>query len=299
MSYIKALAQNLDKDELSECFHDIIRSTFENKESDHAHKKADDVESIIFEKSSHSTVNDEMFLSTYYKLMRQILNRLHRNACVMNENGNAQVMNITYAELIYDGEMSPVDLVEGNMYNICNPQKTYIDLFFDILYKYTKSEEVSMNIARTIESSCYNSLIKDFYQNTSNADKYQWGTKKFIDAYSTRCGNVRSNLNPDSYIDKGHNYWMLEHIFSGDIDPNDIGIMRTEELRPDISAEERNEINDILTQEIKKVISHLYQCPTCHERACTYVEIQIRSSDEPKTLICTCCECETIWEVKN
>ena len=39
-----------------------------------------------------------------------------------------------------------------------------------------------------------------------------------------------------------------------------------------------------------------YECRKCHERKCTYIEVQTRAADEPMTVFVYCVNCGNRWK---
>ncbi len=56
------------------------------------------------------------------------------------------------------------------------------------------------------------------------------------------------------------------------------------------------EINSIFSFKSKvEVVTGVFKCPKCHTDRVTYYQKQMRSADEPMTIIITCESCKYVW----
>ena len=76
--------------------------------------------------------------------------------------------------------------------------------------------------------------------------------------------------------------------------------MKPQELFP----ERWREVVDLKVQKdeyattVKPVaMTDQFRCKRCKKRECVYQELQLRSADEPATIIITCISCSNTWRV--
>lgn len=156
----------------------------------------------------------------------------------------------------------------------------------------TKQEE----IIRKIERSCYN------YTCTS-ADKKNvprnWEHENFRTLYNITTYRVQENISY-SKEDPGSNY-LIDRIIAGNFDLNNIGKMKSRELRPEKTKNIYDDIERRKQQKIVKKYSTQHECFKCGGRKTTEVELQLRSLDEGSTLIITCemDNCTNVWKLSS
>jgi len=172
-----------------------------------------------------------------------------------------------------------------------NTRIQIIKMFIFLLYKYEKNKDTVLDIAKTIEKSCYNAIIKNSKQSEDPPCR-QWDSPIFVDIYSNRCGIIYNLLDPNSLTNKLYDSNLLKNILDKTIDIKEIGFKSEKELCPKATQKERNEISIRSEQYVIEKESNLFRCPNCKERRVTYREVQLRALDEAPDYLCKCLNCK-------
>lgn len=121
-------------------------------------------------------------------------------------------------------------------------------------------------------------------------------TKKFhkdmmVSVYNDKKDNIYESLKNKDVKDK-----LLVALSKNQINPQRLAFMKPHELSPESWTELIRKNN--LREEKKKNITttDLYQCYKCKERKCHTALVQLRSADEPMTLIITCMNCHNVMK---
>ncbi len=152
----------------------------------------------------------------------------------------------------------------------------------------------NIDVSTKIEESIYNYTIhKTYNQNISP----NWNNKILKRIYMNKCMTIYNNLNKDSYV---KNDYLLDKILNGDVDPKNIADLTPQQLHPD-------NWSDLIDKKIakdefiyaKKVMNWTdeYKCSKCHERNCSYMELNTRSIDEPSITYMSCLNCGHKWKM--
>lgn len=60
--------------------------------------------------------------------------------------------------------------------------------------------------------------------------------------------------------------------------------------------DKQNKTNELLFETRQEVATDDFMCPRCHEKKCTFYQLQTRSADEPMTTFVTCVMCGKRWK---
>ncbi len=172
-----------------------------------------------------------------------------------------------------------------------NPRNKIIKLFTSLLYKYNNDKELIIEIAKTIEKSCYNATIKNSKQSEDPPCR-QWESTVFMEMYSNRCGIIYNLMDPKTISCKLYGHTLLDKILNNEIDIKDIGFKSEKELCPQATQKEKDEIAIRSEQHVVEKESNLFKCPNCKERRVTYREVQLRALDEAPDYLCKCLNCK-------
>jgi DNA-directed RNA polymerase subunit M/transcription elongation factor TFIIS len=149
---------------------------------------------------------------------------------------------------------------------------------------------------RRIERSCYN-------HSCTSADKKNvprnWQNENFQSLYNIITYRVQKNL-VWTKDDPGSEY-LIDTITRGEFDVNNIGKMKSRDLRPAKTKDIYDDIERRKQQKIRKKYSTQHECFKCGGRKTTEVELQLRSLDEGSTLIITCemDNCSNVWRLTS
>lgn len=172
-----------------------------------------------------------------------------------------------------------------------SPRKRIITMFVLLLYQYIKNKTEVLSIAKKIEKSCYNAVIKNSKQSEDPPCR-QWDTPLFIEIYSNRCGVIYNLLDPKSQTCKIYGSTLIQQIIDKSIDLKEIGFKSEKDLCPQATKKERDEIILRSEQCVVEKESNLFKCPNCKERRVTYREVQLRALDEAPDYLCRCLNCK-------
>ena len=163
------------------------------------------------------------------------------------------------------------------MYKISNPEsfrnniRKKIQLVLD-------DEKKAINL----EIGIYNYVIRE--ANTKKIVK-KWENQYFTQLYINHLRSIYMNLQDEQ---------LLERIKNDTVKSQNVAFLTHQELKPDHWKE-------LIEKKIQKDASKytnniqastdMYVCTKCKSRRCTFVEVQIRSSDEGSTIFVTCLDC--------
>jgi DNA-directed RNA polymerase subunit M/transcription elongation factor TFIIS len=152
---------------------------------------------------------------------------------------------------------------------------------------YEGERAAALEAARAIEAACFNAAVRAGRE-SEDPSRRSWDSPPFVSVYSSRCGLVACQLDPASQPCQRYGATLGQRLRAGEVAPEELGTLASKELCPEATAEERALLARRAAQRIEEKESNLFRCPHCGERRCTYVQIQIRSADEPPDYFCTC-----------
>lgn len=117
----------------------------------------------------------------------------------------------------------------------------------------------------------------------------KWDNPYFVQIYVDRLRSIFTNLN---------NQNLLEQVNSNAIKPHTIAFMTHQEMRPDkwdelITAKSKRDQNKF--ENNLEAATDTFTCRKCKSNKCTYMQLQLRSADEPMTTFVTCLSCGNRW----
>ncbi|PNH00201.1 Transcription elongation factor S-II [Tetrabaena socialis] len=124
-----------------------------------------------------------------------------------------------------------------------------------------------------------------------------WTNAKFLNIYCSKTTAILANLDPDSYVG---NRELLQRVLANRVKPHDLPFMKPQELFPERWRElvELKVQKDEYATTVKPVaMTDQFKCKRCKKRECVYQELQLRSADEPATIIIICISCNHTWRV--
>lgn len=212
----------------------------------------------------------------------------------MTEFPNVNLEN--FGEHINNYEIKRYASLYGNIPFFNTFPKTYQNQLFDILNnqvdrvnsldklnKYTKD----LDIANVIEAGIYEFSLLYSYKNNLNND--------FISSvYNDKFNEIIDNFNKKSSI---NNKTLLSRITNGELNGQELAFLTPQQMHPDNWKTEIQKKEKIEYMRTNRASTNLYRCNDCGERKCIVYQIQLRSSDEPSTLLCTCLVCYKTFKV--
>jgi len=247
------------------------------------------------------------------KCEMEILN-LSRNKTTGYNNIKSTYLNLvtmvdkvlSYRQGIFPDDIVGIQLIKGdfpigNLFNLdlknleLDQRSTMVCMFIRMLMladnTFRNDRNLVLITAKRIEQSCFNCVIKMCKISESSFSR-SWDSKEFVDIYSTRCGSIAEHINPESDVNKTYDPKLVNKLISSIISPDRLGYLSEHDLCPDATAAEAEAINKRLIQKVIEKESNMFQCPFCHERRCTYTQVQIRGSDEAPDYFCKCLSCD-------
>ena len=152
----------------------------------------------------------------------------------------------------------------------------------------TKLDEILKNEknSNNLEKGIFNFALNEA-KNRKVVKK--WDNPYFVQIYLDRLRSIFTNLN---------NPTLLEQLNGGSIKAHTIAFMTHQELRPDkwdelITAKSKRDKNKFETN--LEAATDTFTCRKCKSNKCTYMQLQLRSADEPMTTFVTCLSCGNRW----
>jgi transcription elongation factor S-II len=117
----------------------------------------------------------------------------------------------------------------------------------------------------------------------------KWDNPYFVQIYVDRLRSIFTNLNNEN---------LLEQVNSNVIKAHTIAFMTHQEMRPDkwdelITAKSKRDQNKF--ENNMEAATDTFTCRKCKSNKCTYMQLQLRSADEPMTTFVTCLSCGNRW----
>ena len=117
----------------------------------------------------------------------------------------------------------------------------------------------------------------------------KWDNPYFVKIYIDRLRSIFTNLK---------NPALLEQLQTGAVKAHVVAFMTHQEMRP----EKWNELITIKSKRDKnkfetnlEAATDTFTCRKCKSNKCTYMQLQLRSADEPMTTFVTCLSCGNRW----
>ena len=145
-----------------------------------------------------------------------------------------------------------------------------------------KNEKHSINLEKGIFNFALNEA-----KNRKVVKK--WDNPYFVQIYIDRLRSIFTNLK---------NNILLEQLQSGAIKAHIIAFMTHQEMSPEkwnelITAKTKRDMNKFETN--LEAATDTFTCRKCKSNKCTYMQLQLRSADEPMTTFVTCLSCGNRW----
>jgi len=169
----------------------------------------------------------------------------------------------------------------SSLRKIENPEKFRLNIRLKI-NEILSNEKNSINL----EKGIFNFALSEA-KNRKVVKK--WDNPYFVQIYVDRLRSIFTNLN---------NPHLLEQVNSSTIKPHTIAFMTHQEMRPDkwdelITAKSKRDQNKF--ENNLEAATDTFTCRKCKSNKCTYMQLQLRSADEPMTTFVTCLSCGNRW----
>ncbi len=184
----------------------------------------------------------------------------------------------------------PVLVYQDDSYN--KLRRGYIILIASLLEEYLiekRSINDHGNMIIAIEKSCYDDAIETAEQELLHPD---FDCPQFEHLYRTKIMRITKNLDLNSEV--GDDYFATS-LLDGTIDPTTVSKLDNKDLSPARNEKLLEQLNIRMNQHITLKTSSIYTCCKCKRKETTIKSIQMRSLDEPSTLVIQCTFCGHKW----
>ncbi len=147
--------------------------------------------------------------------------------------------------------------------------------------------------AKDLEIGVYNHIVE--YATTNNIVR-SWQSDVFRETYLAKARSLYANLNEESYL---QNKQLLTRLKEHEFAPREVANMKHENMFPEIWKEitEQEILRSKEAYEVTQVaMTDQITCFKCKKNKISYIELQIRSSDEPSTHFYRCLVCGNRWK---
>lgn len=124
-----------------------------------------------------------------------------------------------------------------------------------------------------------------------------WKCPRFVKTYVSKSLNVIANMDKHSYVGNAR---LLERLNMNEFPPSEIAFMKPENMFPEVWREcldLKMKQAETIFEEKPAAMTDKFKCGKCKKRECSYREVQLRSADEPMTLLITCVNCGHRWKI--
>lgn len=183
----------------------------------------------------------------------------------------------------------PIEVYEDESYN--DLRRGYLILIASLIDEYIIEGDINDHIAMivAIEKSCYDHAVEIADYELLTPD---FNVEAFEQLYRTRIVRITKNLDVDSEVGDEH---LATSLLSGHIQPAAISKLENKDLSPSRNNKMLETLNLRLNQTSTVKTSSLYRCRQCKRNETTVKIIQMRSLDEPSTLVIQCQFCHYKW----
>ncbi len=183
----------------------------------------------------------------------------------------------------------PTAVYQDEAYN--RLRRGYIILIASLLEKCLTDTHIDdhADMIVAIERSCYNDAVEIAVQELLHVD---FNCPEFEHLYRTRIMRITKNMDLDSEVADDY---LVTALLDGTVDPATVSKLDNKDLSPRHNVALLEELNTRLNQHVTLKTSSLYRCHKCGHRSVQVQQKQMRSLDEPSTLILTCTFCHYKW----
>ena len=126
---------------------------------------------------------------------------------------------------------------------------------------------------------------------------WNWNNHRCVKVYISKAQSVVANLDTDSYI---KNVRLIERLKNNEFEPKQLAYLRPENMFPELwrdFIDAKIKQAETIFEEKPSAMTDKFKCGKCKKRECSYREVQLRSADEPMTLLITCINCGNRWKI--
>ena len=183
----------------------------------------------------------------------------------------------------------PIAVYEDSTYN--DLRRGYLLLIATLLEEYLTEGDINdyQQMIIAIERSCYDHAVETADYELLTPDFSIIG---FEQLYRTKVVRITKNLDVNSEVGDEH---LATALLNGDIDAHAVSKLDNKDISPLHNKELVDNLSVRLNQTVTLKTSTLYRCRQCKKNETTIKSIQMRSLDEPATLVIHCVFCDYRW----
>lgn len=183
----------------------------------------------------------------------------------------------------------PIAVYEDSLYN--DLRRGYLLLIASLIEEYLTEGDINdhQEMIIAIEKSCYDHSVEIAEYELLTPD---FSIVGFEQLYRTKVVRITKNLDVNSEVGDEH---LASCLLSGDIDPTTVSKLDNKDISPLHNEKLLENLTIRLNQTITLKTSTLYRCRQCKRNETTIRSIQMRSLDEPSTLVIQCQFCHYKW----
>ena len=124
-----------------------------------------------------------------------------------------------------------------------------------------------------------------------------WCNARFQSLYCAKARSVAANLDRSGYV---KNERLAERLAEGEFLPHEVASMQPENVFPERwrdVVEMQFRRDEYISNARQTAMTDQFKCGRCNKRECSYMELQMRSCDEPASLFIQCICCGHNWRV--
>lgn len=147
--------------------------------------------------------------------------------------------------------------------------------------------------SKDVETGIYNHIVE---YAIANHLVRSWQSDVFRETYLAKARSIFANLNDQSYLQNKH---FMTRLKENEFAPHEVANMKHENMFPEIWKEitEQEILRSKEAFEVTQVaMTDQITCFKCKKNKISYIELQIRSSDEPSTHFYRCLVCGNRWK---
>lgn len=166
-----------------------------------------------------------------------------------------------------------------------------------LTYLFIKNSKLNKTESIQLSKSLESNLLKSSYKQCQ-----EYGEETDYSLKDIYIDNVRSlliNCNPESYID---NYELIQLLSTKSISPKVVSQYITD-MPYALFRGKNQEIIDYIEKQENTTYNHemigdsQFKCRKCKKRKCNVTLAQLRSADEPMSVLITCTSCGHNWRI--
>jgi DNA-directed RNA polymerase subunit M/transcription elongation factor TFIIS len=124
-----------------------------------------------------------------------------------------------------------------------------------------------------------------------------WANPRFRALYTSKARSVTCNMDPRGYVTNDR---LLQRLREREFLPHDVASMNPENVHPERwrnVVEMKMRRDEYISNAKPMAMTDHFCCARCKKRECSYMELQMRSCDEPASLFIQCLSCGHRWRL--